>query len=334
MTSEERREGRYQRRRARREKRRKERSEKIGGLETAFSYHDLFRYGKRCCNGVRWKRSCQTFETHLFSGTAIRRRMLVSRTWKPLPYVHFTLRERGKARTIDAPHVIDRQVHKVLVHNVLIPLYRPEMIYDNGASMKGKGLAFSYRRLKQQLCWHYRRHGTEGYVVQLDMKDYFPGAPHDVVFDRHERLIRDDDLREVADRVTRSVSGDRGLPLGVEPSQQEMVALPSAVDQYIKCGLSVRCAGHYMDDYYIIVETKERAKEVLRDVADRFGRKGILRARRKLQLFRREVKAGTRTKEEVKEWLKTAISYYKESNDHGRVLRMHRLYYAMFEEAV
>lgn len=57
----------------------------------------------------------------------------------------------GKIRPIDAPHITDRQIHKTLCNEVLIPLYSPSMIYDNGASQKGKGLHWQFKRIKQQL---------------------------------------------------------------------------------------------------------------------------------------------------------------------------------------
>ena len=60
-------------------------------------YRKMFFYGKKCCNGVRWKQSVQNFEGHLFSGTATRRRTVLEQTWKPKSCSHFTLRERGKS---------------------------------------------------------------------------------------------------------------------------------------------------------------------------------------------------------------------------------------------
>ena len=73
MTSEERREARYQRRRARRQEKRAARCAALGTIDQVFSYRKMFFYGRRCCNGVRWKQSVQNFENHLFSGTARRR---------------------------------------------------------------------------------------------------------------------------------------------------------------------------------------------------------------------------------------------------------------------
>ena len=149
MTSQERHEARFQRRKAKRLERKQARCNSLGPMNKVFSYRKMFFYGKKCCNGVRWKQSVQNFEGHLFSGTATRRRTVLEQQWKPKACSHFTLRERGKIRPIDAPHITDRQIHKTLCNEVLIPLYSPSMIYDNGASQKGKGLHWQFKRIKQ-----------------------------------------------------------------------------------------------------------------------------------------------------------------------------------------
>ena len=91
MNSQERREARYQRRKAKRQKKREERCAALGPLSEVFSYRKMFFYGRKCCNGVRWKQSTQNFELHLFSGTARRRREVLEGRWKPKKCVHFTL---------------------------------------------------------------------------------------------------------------------------------------------------------------------------------------------------------------------------------------------------
>lgn len=373
MTSQERREARYQRRKAKRQAKREARCAALGPIDKVFSYRKMFFYGRRCCNGVRWKQSTQNFELHLFSGTARRRREVLEGRWKPRKCTHFTLRERGKVRPIDAPHITDRQVHKTLCNEVLVPLYNPSMIYDNGASQRDKGLHWHFRRIKDQLHWHFRRWGREGAVGLIDLKGFFPNAPRWSIYQRHQRLITNPDLRWLADTVVRyapSTAPERGMPLGVEPSQQEMVALPSAVDNWLKCQKGIHCAGHYMDDYYIIMPDVERLKAVIREMVRRFetmgirvnkrkcriipltkpfrwckarftltetgkikvngSRDGIKRARRKLKLFYREFKAGKRPLKDVEQYMNCQSAYYKNFNDHGRLLRLQRLYHAIF----
>ena len=189
MNSQERREARYQRRQARRQQKKADRCAALGPIEDVFSYRKMFFYGRKCCSGVRWKQSTQNFELHLFSGTARRRREVINGKWKQKKCTHFVLCERGKVRPIDVPHITDRQIHKTLCNEVLIPIYGPGMIYDNGASQKDKGLHWHFRRVQDQLRWHYRRYGRAGAVGLIDLKGFFPNAPHAALYQRHKDLI-------------------------------------------------------------------------------------------------------------------------------------------------
>lgn len=368
MTSIERHEQRYQRRKTARKQRKIDRVKSLGNISEIFSYQDLFDYGKKCCNGVRYKQSTQNFEAHLFSRTAVQCYNLKNNLYKPKPNHHFTLIERGKVRPIDAPHINDRQVQKTLTKNVLYPLYSPSMIYDNGASIKGKGLHFSYKRLKMHLHNHYKKYGTEGYIILIDLKSYFPSAPHNQLIQRHEELLINSDLCNLTNKILKLQKNGIGVPLGVEPSQLEMVALPSKIDNFIKCQLHEKNIGHFMDDYYIIVDTKERAQYILSAVEQKFlefdiklnkkksyiqpirkpfryckckfiltstgkiithgCRASMKHNIRKLKLFKRE----HRDIKEVKQWMKIAKSYYDKFNDHGRILKLNRLFYTLFKE--
>lgn len=365
-----RREGRYQRRKAKREANRVRRCVDVGGLNDVFTYSDLYKAGKKCCNGVRWKNSAQRFEMHLFSGTARRRKLLLDKKWEPTAYVHFTISERGKTRPIDAPRIQDRQVHKVYTQKVLLPLYLPSMIYNNGASLPGKGFEFSKRELRKDLRWHFRRYGREGCIILIDFKQFFPSVSHIEIFKRHEKLILNRDLCRVGDEVVNTVSGGRGLPLGVEPSQAEMIAFPSALDNYIKCQLGMKCAGHYMDDYYIIVPPDIDPKETMRLIIEKAeslkltvsksksrivpltksfryckakytltetgrvvvngNRDGVKRARRKIKAFHKKVAEGEMSYEDLWTSVNGMLAYFEAYNDHKRVLRLRRLFYAIF----
>lgn len=375
MTSQERHEARFQRRQAKRKANKQARSDSLGPVSKVFSYRRMFFYGRKCCNGVRWKQSVQNFELHLFSGTAKRRREVLDQKWKPKKCSHFTLRERGKIRPIDAPHITDRQIHKTLCNEVLTPLYSPSMICDNGASQHGKGLHWQFSRVKDQLRWHYRHYGRDGAVLLIDLKGFFPNAPHALLYKRHQELLLNQELRELADTIIMSspcTTPGRGLPLGVEPSQQEMVAMPSGIDQWIKCQARIHCAGHYMDDYYAFFPTVDEAKHMGHEIVRRFeavgvmvnkrkckviqltkpfrfckarftltasgkvivngNRDGIKRARRKLKLFRVELEAGDRSIFDVQQYMECQCAYYRNYNDHGRLLHLQRLFHTLFPE--
>lgn len=247
------------------------------------------------------------------------------------------------------------------------------MIHDNGASQIGKGLHWHFDRVKQHLAWHYRRYGREGAVLQIDLKSYFPNAPHNLIYQRHEQLIPSPDLRELADKIiyfSPCTTPGRGMPLGVEPSQQEMVALPSSIDNWMLCQAKAEYGAHFMDDYLLVFPTIEEAKQMGHEIVRRFesmgirvnkkkckvtpltkpfrfckakftltksgkirvngSRDGVKRARRKLKLFYREFKREKRDFKSIEQYMECQGAYYRSFDDHGRLLRLRRLYHAIF----
>lgn len=356
MTSKERHEARYLRRTQKRIEKRKARFEKIGGLAGAFSYHDMFRDGKDCCKGVRWKHSVQNFELHLFSTTAVARKKVLSGSWEPQPYTKFTVFERGKTRGIEAPKIRDRQVQKGVTRRILLPLYLPGMIHNNGASLRGKGFKFSHDRLKEELRKHYRRYGTEGKILLLDFSKFFPTASHAWVAQNHRRVMFDDDIIRLCDTTLR---GD-GLPLGVEPSQAEMIYYPWPLDQWLKCQCGLNGVGHYMDDYYILLPpgtnnpaagiariaesiglTINRSKTAARPLDRPFryckiryrllpggkiktigSKESYQRAKRKVDLFDRMLSTGAIAPEDAAASIGATISYFNNYNDTLRKMRL------------
>lgn len=170
--------------------------------------------------------------------------------------------ERGHLRIIDAPHIEDRQVHKAVCKQVLRPLYYPHLIYDNGASMKGKGFAFAIDRLLLFLRRWYAKYGTEGYIINLDFKSYFPTAPHSTIEAIHERYILDPDLRYLADYLL-NVFKSEGMSLGVETSQTEAGILPNYFDHALKDQAGVKDMERYMDDTILAAHDLENVNRIL-----------------------------------------------------------------------
>lgn len=370
MTSAERHELRFQRRCNKRLLRKQERSNSIGEIEDVFSYDKLYKAGKKCCAGVRWKQSVQRFEIHLFSKTAINTRLIKTGKWNPRKYTSFLLKERGKIRPIDAPAIQDRQIHKVFTKNVLLPLYLPDMIWNNGASLEGKGFSFSHKMLCKDLRSFFKHYGTEGKVILLDFKQFFPSVPHECIYQRHKKILLNYDLRLIGDKIVSSNNKQVGMPLGVEPSQVEMVAFPSPLDNYIKCQLSMKYAGHYMDDYYILVPPDMDAKEILSlivkkatdigltinlnktkilpfckplkhckvkysltsngKVVTRGNRDSVKRARRKIKVFVRKICHNEMSCEDLRDSLNGVLAYFSLYNDHNRILQTKRLLYSVF----
>lgn len=372
MNSNDRRKLRYERRQIKRLRNKIKRNEYVGDLRNIFSYRDMYYYGLKCCKGVMWKQSTQNFRFHLLSGTAARRKAVLNNKWKQQKCRHFILSERGKTRPIDAPRIVDRQIHKTFTNNVLNKIYTPYMIYDNGASQRGKGLYFSQKRLKKHLRYHYKKYGRRGYIVLIDLKQFFPTAPRWQIRLRHQLYLINPEVIKFANYLIAMLPTDEGMPLGIETSQLEMVALTTAIDTYFKCQLGVKCYAHYMDDFYMIVETKEQAHFLLNKFEEKISalglnisknktkiipltksfkycktkytlcengkiithasRDSVKRARHKLKSFKTKYDNGEMTLRQVQDFVQSQIAYFKPHNDHIRILRIKRLYHTLFEK--
>ena len=122
MNSRERKDARYLRRKRLRELKNIERSNKYGKIEEIFCFHKVMYYADKCCNGVRYKKSTQNFQLHMFTNIANTCRNIKNGTYVVGKTYKFKINERGKIRNIDAPHITDRLVHKVISNEILLPI--------------------------------------------------------------------------------------------------------------------------------------------------------------------------------------------------------------------
>lgn len=253
MNSKERQEQRYQRRKEKREKKIIERSNKYADINNAFCFHKVMYYANKCCNGVRWKKSTTHFRLHQFSIVANCCYSIKNNSYKVGKTYRFQINERGKIRNIDAPHIKDRLVHKVISNEILVPIYEPHLIYDNGASQKNKGFLFALNRLKSKLQSHYRKYGLNGYIVLIDYSKFFENCSYEVIHNIHKKYIRNDNMIKVIEDY---LFIGKGIALGVEIAQREASMIPNVLDHYIENKYKIE---RYMDDSVYLCNNYKKA---------------------------------------------------------------------------
>lgn len=359
-------------RRARREeKRARNRAERIDGLtlERIADMDALYDAAMKSRRGVSWKASVQGYCLHVLGNVYKARQDLLNGEDIRRGFHEFDLIERGKLRHISSVHFSERVVHKSLSQNALVPAIMPTLTAGNSANMKGRGVDYAIARLKNQLARHYRRHGTDGYVLLVDFSDYFARIDHDAA----KRLVMKalDDERLVA--LTNSLidaCGDVGLGLGSEPNQILAVALPSPIDHWAEEMAGLEATGRYMDDSYYIDMSKDKLKLVLacieilcddlgitinkkktrivklsrgfRFLKKRFyygptgkvvvrpSREAITRERRKLKAMRRMLDRGEITLRQINQSYQSWRGGMLRLDAHETVLSMDRLYKELF----
>ena len=121
----------------------------------------IYEAGDRAMEGATWKHATHLFEMNHLLETAKIQKAMQERSYSPDCGKAFVIRERGKRRVVTSIPCPDKTVNHVLCDNVLSPLLNPYLIHDNGASRKGKGVAFHRRRFEQHIHEYYRKFGNQ-----------------------------------------------------------------------------------------------------------------------------------------------------------------------------
>ncbi len=266
--SDKRHEARYQRRKARREQKRAEKIGRFDDFNLVTDADNLYAAFKRSKRGVTWKESVQRYEANLLANVIETRRKLLAGEDVRRGFVEFDVNERGKMRHIRSVHISERVVQKCLCTEVLSPILERPLIYDNGASIRGKGTYFATSRLVTHLRRFYRANGNsnDGYALIIDFRKYFDSIDHKVLADQLGRYIKDVHIRKLLWSFIQAFGPEKSLGLGSEISQICAVFFPNRLDHFIKENLRIKYYGRFNDDMYLIHHSKEFLKDCLNKI--------------------------------------------------------------------
>lgn len=236
---------------------------------------------KKCRKGVCWKGSVQDYSNHAIEEI---RAALDSLEKLKLPELTnrkpINISERGKVRHIFPITIKDRMTQRVLCDHSLVRRLEPALIFDNGASMKGKGVEFTRGRIEKHIRKAIRKYGTDFYALTFDFKSFFDSIPHKSClkvlrkYFTDERIIgltmaiirsyQEVAIKEIKDRTERArllaelkANKSNGICLGSQVSQIMALIVPNALDHYIKDECGFRFYVRYMDDGVILAKDKE-----------------------------------------------------------------------------
>ena len=232
--------------------------------EEIYKFEHLYDAYRKTRRGKRNKKTTAKFEVNSLEALIYLQYLLETKQYKMNEYNVFKIYE-PKERIIMSNSFKDKVVQHSICDNILRPIYEDKFIYDNYASQKGKGTHFGLDRLSENMREHYRKHGTEGWVLKCDIAKYFYSIDHDILKEKLKRDIYDKDILNLLFEIIDSVP-DPGLPLGNQTSQWFALIYLNDMDNYIKRNLRVKYYGRYMDDFYIIHKDKEYVQYCLKEI--------------------------------------------------------------------
>lgn len=295
---------RYQRRKAKRDAKRTAKLSQYDNFSNISDYNKLYQAYKDARKGVRWKASVQRYGLDLSQNLWKLHHKLINGEDVRKGFIPFDIMERGKLRHIQSVHFSERIPQKALTQNVLIPILGNSLIYDNGASRKGMGVSHAISRTTKHLHDYYRKYGNEGYVLQIDLKDYFGSIPHDQIKALIRRKISDEQIvaltesfidafakekARIAKRENRICSPaemQTGLGLGSEICQVCAIAYPDCIDHFIKEKARCKWYERYNDDSFVLHPSKQYLQELLSTIREMYSSLGIRLNEKKTKIVR------------------------------------------------
>ena len=244
---------------------------------------NLYKASKDAMKGKKSKSYVAEFWLNEDREIAKIHKELIDESYSFGEYKEFIINDNGVQRKISAAPFRDRVVHHAIT-NILEPMFEKSFIYDSYANRKGKGTLKALKRAKEYASRY-------NYVLQLDIKKYFPSIDFDIlenalrkkvkcnttmellkklIFNSNKQdetnfYFKDDDLFTPFDK-------NRGLPLGNQTSQFFGNIYLNSFDHLVKEKFRIKGYIRYVDDMLFFHNSKEFLEdlvvEIKRELAD------------------------------------------------------------------
>lgn len=272
-------------------------------IREIFDCNVLYQAYLKARKGSQWKPQVQKFGTYYLLDICKISYELEHYTYMLKPTSNFILNERGKTRYITGEQIQDRIVNHAACDEILNPIMEQYLIYDNAASIRGKGIDFTRRRLIVHLRKYYKEYGNEGYILLIDFSKYYDNIRHKILYSLIKKHVSDNHalwvLRKALERARVDVSYmsneeysnclngvfnsldynasvpykqrtgqkymDKHLDIGNQIAQTAGVSYRIVPDNFAKIKKRCKYYAGYMDDTYNINISKEFLLEFLKE---------------------------------------------------------------------
>lgn len=244
--------------------------------------NNLYRAYKASVKGSKWKETTQKFMMNFLRYIFSIQEDLLNRTLENGPVEEFSLSERGRVRPISSIRIRDRIVRHALCDEILLPEVKKHIIYDNGASIKGRGISHQRERFEVHLRRYYNEIAKRELLKLFDDDEFidwlltliFDGFKIDVSYMTDEEYancmtetFNKLDYREIPkEQLTGEKWMEKSVNIGDQLSQVIGIYYPYRIDNYVKYVRSQKFYGRYMDDWYIMNLSKEELVDLLEHI--------------------------------------------------------------------
>lgn len=273
--------------------------------------------------GCTWKNSIQEYEINLLENIYELQNKINKGDYSQRPFNEFIHSDRGKTRLIKAVNIKDRVALRNLCDNILVPQVEKYYIYDNGASVKNKGIGFTRKRVNVHLTKYFKKYGKEGYVLLIDFSKFFDNINHQKLIECFKKIIKD---KETIDFISAAIEAFKidvsymtdeeyqncykavfnsveynkrpkkervqekfmykSLGIGSQISQIAGLLYPTVIDNYCKIVKGLKFYDRYMDDILVIHPDKQFLQQLLLELQEICNQYGLFINQHKTQIIK------------------------------------------------
>ena len=238
-----------------------------GELNGVVGFLALMESARKCRRGVMWKDSVASYMLNLPERTLAMSRKLQDGTFRCGKTREFDI-TRPKRRTIVRVGFADRVFQRSLNDNSIYLRMVRGFIKDNAACQEDKGTDYARERLKEFMRRHYRRHGPNGWVCQMDVAGYYPNMRHEVAEDAFSHKLPPEIMAMARAVMRNQYPGEVGYNPGSQMIQIAGISVLDPLDHMAKDRMGIRNYIRYMDDAVAILPTREEAERAMAAFGD------------------------------------------------------------------
>lgn len=232
----------------------------------SITFSNLLLAHKRAKKGKRFREEVIKFEMNLEENLMKIGRELLDGTYEFGKFREFTIYE-PKERKIKVLPYRDRIVHQLYVEECLKPIFVKDFIKDSYACIKGRGVHQAVE------CLHIymkkmNSKSNEYYILKCDVKKFFYNVNHKMLYDIISERIKDKLFLDFSRKIIFCNDDGFGIPIGNYTSQYFANIYLNKLDKFVKEQLRVKYYVRYMDDFIMLLSTKEECKYIKKRVAD------------------------------------------------------------------
>lgn len=226
--------------------------------DKSLTYHKLFNAYKNACIGKGNKKNFLIYSKDIERNIIDIKNELENNKYKMGKFNTFVIYE-PKIRIIKALPFKDRVVQQWYIHEFIKPYILTRFIYDSYAYIDGRGTHKAVNRLQCFMNKIYRENNNY-YVLKCDIKKFFNNIDKNILFQVMKKYISDKKLLNLTKIIIFDDDKDKSLVIGNYTSQYFANIYLNELDYYAKYDLKIKYYIRYMDDFILLLNTKEECK--------------------------------------------------------------------------